>query len=53
MGFQFVRVTADPGVTVERVEAVPVHTDVAEAGRFVCSNDVVNRLQDISRASAC
>ena len=51
MGFQFVRVTADPGVTVERVEAVPVHTDVAEAGRFVCSNDVVNRLQDISRAS--
>ncbi len=51
MGFQFVRVTADPGVTVERVEAVPVHTDVAEAGRFVCSNDVVNRLQDMSRAS--
>lgn len=24
---------------------------MAEAGRFVCSNDVVNRLQDMSRAS--
>ena len=43
-GFQYIRVTADEGVTVERVEGVPVHTDVADAGSFVCSNETVNRL---------
>lgn len=50
-GFQYIRVTADEGVTVERVEGVPVHTDVADAGSFVCSNETVNRLQQMSRAT--
>ncbi len=47
-GFQFIRVTADEGVTVERVEGIPVHTDVGKAGDFKCSNQVVNRLQENS-----
>jgi alpha-L-rhamnosidase len=44
-GFQFVRVTADKGVTIDRVEGIPVHTDVEAAGEFICSNRVVNQTQ--------
>jgi len=44
-GFQFVRVTADEGVAVERVEGIPVHTDVEKNGDFTCSNPVINQLQ--------
>lgn len=50
-GFQFIRVTADESVTVERVLGIPVHTDVASAGEFLCSNETVNSLQAISRAT--
>ncbi|MDD3108774.1 MAG: family 78 glycoside hydrolase catalytic domain, partial [Alistipes sp.] len=48
-GFQYVRVTADPGVRIAAIEGVPVHTDVEDAGRFICSNETINRLQAISR----
>ena len=48
-GFRFVRVTADPGVRIEGVEGVPVHSDVASAGSFRCSDETINRLQEMSR----
>ena len=48
-GFRFVRVTADPGVRIERVEAIPVHSDVADAGSFLCSDGTINRLQEMAR----
>ena len=44
-GFQFIRVTADDGVVIDRVQAVPVHSDVATAGAFTCSNPLLNRIQ--------
>ena len=47
-GFQFIRITADEGVTVEHVEGVPVHTDVEKNGNFICSSPVINRLQELS-----
>lgn len=50
-GFQYVRVTADPGVKIEEVEGIPVHTDVQDAGSFTCSNETVNRLQSMSRTT--
>ncbi len=47
-GFQFIRVSADPGVTVEKVEGIPVHTDVEMAGNFTCSNPLLNQIQQNS-----
>jgi len=44
-GFQFIRVTADKGVTVEQVEGIPVHTDVELVGDFTCSNPLLNQIQ--------
>ena len=44
-GFQFIRITADEGVSVDKVEAIPVHTDVEIAGNFTCSNSLVNQIQ--------
>ena len=44
-GFQFIRITADEGVTVEKVEGIPVHTDVEIAGTFTCSNPLINQIQ--------
>lgn len=44
-GFQFIRITGDDGVTVEKVEGIPVHTDVEIAGSFSCSNPLINKIQ--------
>ena len=44
-GFQFIRVVADDGVAIGRVEAVPVHSDVAAVGEFECSNPLLNQIQ--------
>ena len=44
-GFQFIRISADERVVIERVEGVPVHTDVEIAGDFSCSNPVINQIQ--------
>ncbi len=44
-GFRFIRVTSDESVIVEKVEGVPVHTDVEIAGDFTCSNPVINQTQ--------
>jgi alpha-L-rhamnosidase len=45
MGFQFIRVVADGGVDIGRVEAVPVHSDLATVGEFECSNPLLNQIQ--------
>ena len=44
-GFQYIRVTADNGVSIDQVEGVPVHTDVEKTGDFTCSNPVINQTQ--------
>lgn len=44
-GFQFIRISADKGVVIDQVEAIPVHTDVELAGEFSCSNNTINQLQ--------
>ena len=48
-GFQFVRVAADNGVAIERVVAVPVHTDVTTVGGFECSNPLLNQIQQAAQ----
>jgi alpha-L-rhamnosidase len=44
-GFQFIRVVADDGVSIDHVQAVPVHSDVAAIGDFECSNPLLNQIQ--------
>jgi alpha-L-rhamnosidase len=43
-GFRFVEVATTPGVEVEAIEALVVHSDVAAIGSFECSNDLLNRI---------
>ena len=50
-GFQFIRVAADDGVTIQNVEAVPVHSDVETVGEFECSNPLLNLIQQAARAT--
>jgi len=44
-GFQFIRVLAEDGVSIDRVQAIPVHSDVATMGEFECSNPLLNQIQ--------
>ena len=44
-GFQFIRITTDDDVTIDKVEGIPVHTDVEIAGNFSCSNPLINQIQ--------
>lgn len=48
-GFQYARVTTDPGVEITYIESVPVYSDLRQTGRFECGNPMINRLQEISR----
>lgn len=48
-GFQFIRVVADDGVVIGRVEAVPVHSDLATVGEFECSNPLLNQIQQAAQ----
>lgn len=50
-GFQYVRVTADPSVEVMGLEGVAVHTALAPAGTFECSDPTVNQLQHMARVT--
>ncbi len=47
-GFQFIRITTDEGITIEDVQGIPVHTDVEKAGDFICSNPLINQIQNNS-----
>ncbi len=50
-GFQFIRVLADEGAVIDRVEAIPVHSDVESIGEFECSNPLLNQIQNAARAT--
>lgn len=49
-GFQYVEVTGAPGkLAAEDLRGRVVHSDVAPVGRFVCSNDILNRIWESAR----
>ena len=51
-GFQYVQVTGFPGEPkLENIEGLVMHTDVASAGEFNCSDDLLNRIQHCTRWS--
>lgn len=43
-GFRHVEVSSSPEVTVNRVEARVVHSDLASIGTFECSDDLLNKI---------
>jgi len=51
-GFQYVQVTGFPGrPTVDTLRARFVHSDVAPAGEFECSNPLLNKIQTATKWS--
>jgi alpha-L-rhamnosidase len=47
-GFRFVEVTGYPGKpTLASLEGLRLNSDVADAGSFVCSNERINRIQQM------
>ena len=51
-GFQYVRVSGLPGQPdSDTLTARVAHTDLPSAGGFVCSNELINRIQTAARAS--
>lgn len=46
-GFQYIEVSGGAGVP--QVDALVVHTDVADAGEFSCADDTLNAVQHASR----
>ena len=51
-GFQYVEVTGFPGKpTADSLRAVFIHTDVPVAGRFECSNELLNKIWEAGRWS--
>lgn len=51
-GFQYVEVHGLPGApTLDNLEAVAVHTDLASAGEFACSSELLNQIQHATRWS--
>jgi alpha-L-rhamnosidase len=52
-GFQYVQITGFPGVpAAECIEAYFVHSALPEIGSFMCSNDVINTVDHLTRAAA-
>jgi len=44
-GYRYVEITGFPGTpTLENVEGCFVHTDVEKTGKFVCSNELINKI---------
>jgi len=49
-GFRYVEVTGYPGVpTLDALEGLRLNTAVEEAGTFECSNEMINRIQKMTR----
>ena len=49
-GFRYVEVTGYPGeLAPDAIEAVRLNSDVAEVGSFSCSNELLNRIQQMVR----
>ncbi len=44
-GFRYVEISGWPGkLTADDIEAVVIHSDLAQTGRFSCSNPLINKL---------
>ena len=50
-GFRFVEVTLPSETTLLSVEGKAVHTAVESVGKFVCSNEKINRIHELCRQS--
>ncbi len=51
-GFQYVQITGFPGkIEPEDIQALVMHTDLANAGSFECSNPLLNQIQHCTRWS--
>ncbi|MEV6636016.1 family 78 glycoside hydrolase catalytic domain [Actinoplanes sp. NPDC051470] len=48
-GFRYAQIDTPPGVTLESVRGLRVHTAVASTGGFTSSSDLLNRYQDAQR----
>jgi alpha-L-rhamnosidase len=49
-GFRYVEVTGFPGTpAIENLDGLVLHSDVASAGSFECSNELFNTIQEITR----
>lgn len=49
-GFRYVEVSGlDPRPSLDMLTAHTMHTDVASAGSFSCSNEMLNRVQEMTR----
>jgi len=47
-GFRYVEVTGYPGKpTLNSIEGLRINSDVNQVGSFVCSNDILNRIQEM------
>lgn len=47
-GFRYVEMTGYPGVpTTDSIEGIVVHSDIPWSGQFTCSNDLINRIQNM------
>lgn len=48
-GFRYAEITGYPGtLTADKLEAEVIHTDLRRAGHFECSNELYNKIRDIS-----
>ena len=45
-GFRYVEVTAPPEMTVHEAVSCLVHSDLAQVGRFTCSDPLLNQIHD-------
>ena len=51
-GFRYVRVRAeDPAIKIEKIQACVVHNDFASIGKYVSSNEVLNKLLELTKRS--
>ncbi|MGA2496894.1 MAG: family 78 glycoside hydrolase catalytic domain [Tepidisphaeraceae bacterium] len=51
-GFQYVEVTGFPGQpTLDNLRALYIHSDIPQAGKFECSNPMLNRIEQAARWS--
>jgi alpha-L-rhamnosidase len=47
--FRYVYVKYDPGISIDSVSSLYEYADVQERGSFRCSDDLINRIYDVSK----
>ena len=47
--FRYVNIIADPNIKIDSVSMLYEYADVAEKGSFRCSDDLINRIYDVSK----